>query len=115
MTNPSSDSDHRMRFPIVGRDSRIDLAKYTVQIRGQNIIDYEKLKTDNPRLYKEIVAGEFEADRKQQEELDEILARPAIRSTPELLKSLQSVIAVDKPATGKYFYLPVFCLQSTST
>ncbi|MDB5179282.1 MAG: hypothetical protein JWN01_1225 [Patescibacteria group bacterium] len=108
MTTQSSDADHSKRFPIVGRDQRVDLTKYAVQVHGRDIIDYEKLRADDPALYNEIVAGEIEADRKNQEELDEILSTPAMELTPVLLKSLQSVVATQKPATSKYFYLPLF-------
>lgn len=97
MTNPASEAEHRKRFPIVGRDSRIDLAKYTAKVRGQDIIDYEKLKADNPALYKEIIANEFEANRRQQEELEEILA-----------DEKEFLLYTDRPAPFKYFYLPVF-------
>lgn len=107
MNTSASDSEHRKRFPIVGRDGRIDLAKYTVQIRGQDVIDYEKLRTDDPGLYKEIVAGELEANLREQEELDEILAAPAIELTPVLLKSLQSVVVPEKPATSNYFIFQI--------
>lgn len=44
MTAQSSGSNHSDRFPIVGRDRRIDLAKYTVKVLGRDVIDYEKLK-----------------------------------------------------------------------
>lgn len=108
MTVQSSNADHDKRFPIVGRDNRVDLTKYTVQIHGREIVDYEKLKADNPALYNEIVAGELAADRREQEELDEILELPAIELTSEMLKSLQSVVVPEKPATSKYFYLPLF-------
>ena len=108
MTTQSSSSDHDKQFPIVGRDNRIDLTKYIVKVHGRDVIDYEKLRVDDAELYKDIVAGELKADRKEQEELDEILALPAIELTPELLKSLRSVVAPEKPATSKYFYLPLF-------
>jgi hypothetical protein len=108
MTTPSSNPDHDERFPIVGRDGRVDLTKYTVQIHGHEIIDYEKLKAEDPALYKEIVAGELKANHRERQELDEILAAPAIQLTPALLTSLQTIVAPDKPATSKYFYLPLF-------
>lgn len=104
MANPAPDADHRKRFPIVGRDSRLDLAKYTVKIHGQDIVDYEKLRIDNPALYSEIVANEFEADRRQQDELEEILA-----------DEKESLLYTDRPAPFKYFYLPVFVSNPRQT
>lgn len=108
MTTQSSNSDHDKRLPGVERDQCVDLTKYTVRVHGRDIIDYEKLRVDNPELYKEIVAGELEDYRREQKELDEILSLPAIEFTPELLKSLQSVVVPEKLATSKYFYLPLF-------
>lgn len=108
MTTQPSDAGYEDQFPIVGRDQRVDLTKYTVQVHGRDIIDYEKLRVDNPMLYNEIVAGEIEDDRREQEETEELLSMPAIELTPETLKSLQSVVVPEKPATSKYFYLPLF-------
>lgn len=99
----SSDDDSDSSLPTVGRDSRADLAKYTVRVLGREIIDYNKIRLEDPELYAEILGNEREADRKHQEELDEILALP---STPP--ESVMSFAAVEKPATGKYFYLPIF-------
>lgn len=76
----------------VGRDSRIDLAKYTVNVRGQDIIDYEKLKANDPVLYNQVLAGEFVDD-------------PKLRVPDD---DDGFFIYADKPATIKYFYLPVF-------
>lgn len=73
MTTQSSNSEHDKRFPIVGRDQRVDLTKYTVKVHGRDVIDYEKLRVDDPELYKEILAGELEANRREEEELEEIL------------------------------------------
>lgn len=72
MTNPSPHDDTLRQYPIVGRDSRIDLAKYTVRVHGRDIIDYEKLKADNPALYQDILKEEARADRRIGEELDEL-------------------------------------------
>ena len=108
MTTQSSNSDYDKRFPIVGRDDRVDLTKYAVQIHGREIIDYEKLKADDPVLYKEVVAGELDDNRREQKETEELLSTPAIELTPELLKSFQSIVAPEEPATSKYFYLPLF-------
>jgi hypothetical protein len=115
MATQPSDADHESQFPIVGRDERVDVTKYTVQVHGRDIIDYEKLRLDNPILYSEIVAGEVEGDRRVQEETEELLSTPAIELTPEMLKSLQSVVVPEKPATSKYFYLPLFLSSPRQT
>lgn len=47
-------------FKVVGRDSRIDLSRYTVTILGREVIDYEKLKREDPKLYNEILNAEKE-------------------------------------------------------
>lgn len=88
-TQPPS-AEHNKRFPIVGRDERVDLTKYTVKVHGRDIIDYEKLRVDNPKLYEAIVAGELDDNRREQKETEELLSKPAIELTPELLRSLQS-------------------------
>ena len=49
-------------YPIVGRDEAIDLEKYTVVIRGRRIIDYERLKQEEPALYARILAEERESN-----------------------------------------------------
>jgi len=49
-------------FEVVGRDSRIDMERYTVTICGREIVDYEKLKQDNPKLYKDILDSELQQD-----------------------------------------------------
>jgi hypothetical protein len=64
MTTQSSNPDHDKRFPVVGRDSRVDVTKHTVKVHGRDVIDYEKLKAENPVLYQQIVAGEFESNRR---------------------------------------------------
>jgi len=99
----TSSSDSGSSFPIVGRHSRANLAKYTVQILGRDVIAYDKIQAEDPGLYAELVRDELEADKKHQQELNEILGEP---STPP--ESVLSFAAVEKPATGKYFYLPVF-------
>lgn len=67
MTTQSSETERNQRFPIVGRDQRVDLNKYTVKIHGRYVIDYEKLRTDDPKLYKEIVAGELNESNEKDE------------------------------------------------
>jgi uncharacterized protein (DUF736 family) len=75
MANTSSgNSDDSPHYQIVGRDNRIDLQKYTTRVHGRDIIDYEKLKTEDPTLHQEIVRNEAEADRRHDEYLKEILA-----------------------------------------
>lgn len=49
------------RYEIVGRDSRIDLSRYTVTILGREVVDYEKLKREEPQLYEEILWAEQES------------------------------------------------------
>jgi hypothetical protein len=49
-------------FKIVGRDSRVDLSRYTVTVHGREVVDYEKLKHDDPALYEEILTAENESN-----------------------------------------------------
>ena len=49
-------------YPIVGRDEAIDLEKYTVLIHGRRIVDYERLKQEEPELYARILADENESN-----------------------------------------------------
>jgi hypothetical protein len=51
------------RYPVVGRSSEIDLEKYQMKVLGRNVIDYDKVKRDEPDLYKRIVDQEREFDR----------------------------------------------------
>lgn len=69
MTIQSSETERNKRFPVVGRDLRVDLTKYTVKVHGRYVIDYEKLRTDDPKLYKEIVAGELNDSHEKKEEI----------------------------------------------
>lgn len=69
MTTQSSEAEHSKRFPIVGRDQRVNLTKYTVKVHGRYVIDYEKLRTDDPKLYKEIVADELNDSHEKKEEI----------------------------------------------
>lgn len=50
------------RYPVVGRNSQIDLVKYQTKVLGRNVIDYEKMKRDEPDLYKRIVDYERESN-----------------------------------------------------
>lgn len=45
-------------YPIVGRDSAIDLDKYLVRVHGRDVIDYELLKREEPELYQKILNDE---------------------------------------------------------
>lgn len=49
-------------YPTVGRDHRVDLSKYGVVVNGRLVIDYDRLKVDNPSLYEEIVQHEINSD-----------------------------------------------------
>jgi hypothetical protein len=45
------------------------LTKYTVKVHRKYVIDYEKLRTDDPKLYKVIVAGELNDCHEKKEEI----------------------------------------------
>ena len=53
------DSKH---YPVVGRSSEIDLVAYTTQVNGRMIVDYEKLRREEPELYERILLQEREID-----------------------------------------------------
>lgn len=55
--------DNTNTYPVIGRHPDIDLAKYIVNIRGRDIINYEKLKNDDPTLYQKIIDQEYERNR----------------------------------------------------
>lgn len=56
------DSDDRSgHYQITGRPD-INLSKYLVDTQGRSILDYEKLKKDDPELYKKILQAEHEAN-----------------------------------------------------
>lgn len=61
-------------YPIVGRNSHIDLTKYSVRVHGRDVIDYEKLKASEPELYKQVLANEREENRQSDLQIDEILS-----------------------------------------
>lgn len=75
MADQPSSNACSIPFPTVGRDDRIDLDAYTVRVHGRDIIDYEKLKADNPTLYIEILANEYETDRQDEEEITNLKSR----------------------------------------
>lgn len=60
-TNDSKQQPHIN--PVVGRDRAIDLDKYTVLIHGRSIVDYDKLRREEPELYSRILREEIESDR----------------------------------------------------
>lgn len=49
-------------YPVVGRNSEVDLGKYQTKVLGRNVIDYEKIKHDKPDLYKRIIDYEKESN-----------------------------------------------------
>ena len=49
-------------YKIVGRDPRVDLSRYAVTVHGRQVIDYQKLKLEDPELYEEILNNEKEWD-----------------------------------------------------
>lgn len=56
-------SDGQLSCPIVGRNPGIDSSKYTVTLKGRKVIDYNKLKKEDPALYAQILLDEDEANR----------------------------------------------------
>jgi hypothetical protein len=74
MANSAPGTNNEQHYPIVGRDNRIDLQKYTTRVHGRDIIDYEKLKAEDPTLYQAIVRADAEANRRQGEHLKELLS-----------------------------------------
>jgi hypothetical protein len=65
-------SNGKTHYPVVGRSSEIDLTKYTVTIHGRDVIDYEKVKKDDPVLYQRIVDRELETDRLTYAEIEKL-------------------------------------------
>lgn len=63
--------DNTHTYPIVGRHSDIDLIKYTVNVHGRGIINYEKLKNDDPILYQNVIDQEHEWNRQDDIEREE--------------------------------------------
>jgi len=53
-------------YLVVGRDSGIDLEKYLVTIRGRKILDYEKLRREEPELYWQIIRNEEAANAREE-------------------------------------------------
>ncbi|PLS81491.1 hypothetical protein CYG49_01925 [Candidatus Saccharibacteria bacterium] len=65
MSNDNRNTSSRPRqYEVTGRNKKIDLNKYTVRILGRDIIDYEKLRLDDPKLYLEIIDQEQAAARR---------------------------------------------------
>jgi hypothetical protein len=50
------------RYPIVGRSTDINLEKYQTKVQGRTVLDYEKVRRDEPDLYKKIIDQEREFD-----------------------------------------------------
>ena len=50
------------QYPIVGRIDGINLGKYAVEIQGRKVIDYDKIKREDPLLYKTIIENENKPD-----------------------------------------------------
>jgi hypothetical protein len=70
-----NDEDKKVKsYPIVGRNSHIDLSKYTVRVIGRDVIDYEKIKVNEPELYRQILANERAENRLSDLEKDEIFS-----------------------------------------
>lgn len=55
-------SDTPKDYFVVGRHSEINLDKYSVEVLGRQIIDYEKLKQREPQLYQRIVEEEKQSN-----------------------------------------------------
>lgn len=54
------------KYPVVGRDSRINLHRYMVAVHGRNIIDYEKIRREDFELYKSILEREKQFDKDEE-------------------------------------------------
>ena len=50
------------QYPIVGRIDDTELQKYTVLVHGRAIVDYDKIKRDDPELYKKVIENENRPD-----------------------------------------------------
>ena len=61
-------------YPIIGRNSHIDLSKYLVRVHGRNVIDYEKLKVNEPELYEQILVNERKENCQNNIEIEKILS-----------------------------------------
>lgn len=57
-------------YPVAGRYPDVDINIYGKTVNGRVIIDYEKLRLDNPLLYEEILARELEAELHDPYEID---------------------------------------------
>ena len=59
------DSDGRSGiYQIVGRPD-IDLTSYLVIVNGRSIIDYDRIKVENPSLYQELLQLEDEINEQE--------------------------------------------------
>ena len=62
MSNQDDNQKISRTYPIVGRIDDVDLEKYTVVIRGRKIIDYDKIKNEDPELYRKVIENENKPD-----------------------------------------------------
>ncbi|MCA9347761.1 hypothetical protein KC930_04275 [Candidatus Saccharibacteria bacterium] len=59
------DSDDRSgNYEIVGRPD-VDLTQYLVIVNGRSIIDYDRIKVENPSLYQELLQLEDEINEQE--------------------------------------------------
>lgn len=66
-SNQSYEEENEKRqFPVVGRSEAIDLSKYTTTVHGREVIDFEKLESEDPGLYSVLLHNEHERDRLQE-------------------------------------------------
>lgn len=55
-------NDGMQCFPVVGRSPEIDLKKYIVRVHGRDVVDYEKIKKNDPALYQKLLKQDRETD-----------------------------------------------------
>ncbi len=60
-------------FSIKRQDLVAGLQKYTIQVRGCDVIDYEKIKIDDPALFQKLLDQELESDRLADDALEKLL------------------------------------------
>ena len=62
MSNQDDNQKISRTYPIVGRIDDVDLEKYTVVIQVRKIIDYDKIKNEDPELYRKVIENENKPD-----------------------------------------------------